>query len=357
MVKIKNKQTGFTIVELIVVIVVIAILVGVSTMAYGAWRTSTVKNVVKSDLSGAVAALMDARNFGGKFPTSIPTTFSASEGVQLSGGGSSNGEKYCVEGVSAESPGLVLYISSESASAGPQVGSCPEIDVDHITWQERAPVTSQPWSDIAMSADGTKISAVSTNGFMQSSSDAGVTWRQPNSSINGAVFRSVDMSANGVKIIAVATNHNVRLSTDSGSTLLYSTYSGQFNWSSVAYNSAGTFAIFGVSSGYIYTSNTDGAGYFTQQSSAPLADWKAVAASSSGSRLVAVASSRHIYTSTDYGATWIERTGSGARLWTDVAISNDGLKIVATATGAYGAHIYTSENFGATWTERSSAGA
>lgn len=54
---------GFTIVELVVVIVVMGILATITVASYGNWRERTVTNQIKSDLNGVATAMENVRNF------------------------------------------------------------------------------------------------------------------------------------------------------------------------------------------------------------------------------------------------------------------------------------------------------
>jgi prepilin-type N-terminal cleavage/methylation domain-containing protein len=115
---------GFTIVELLVVIGVIGILAAVSVVGYGAWRASTLATQVKSDLNGAASAMESARTFDGKYPVSIPSSFSGSDGVTLTGGGSVDGATFCIEAVSDDDAAIVFYIDETTKDAGAQDGTC-----------------------------------------------------------------------------------------------------------------------------------------------------------------------------------------------------------------------------------------
>lgn len=53
-------KNGFTIVELIVVIAVIAILAGLVIVGYGQWRSNLTNSEVKNDLSAAATAMDSA---------------------------------------------------------------------------------------------------------------------------------------------------------------------------------------------------------------------------------------------------------------------------------------------------------
>lgn len=76
-------RRGFTIVEVMIVVVVIAILAGVSTMAYNGWQKSTAEAVAKSDLLQAASLLKNYHNFNNGYPSRIYSDqLSGSEGSE-----------------------------------------------------------------------------------------------------------------------------------------------------------------------------------------------------------------------------------------------------------------------------------
>ncbi len=122
-----SSKNGFTIAELIVVIVVIGILASVTIVGYGSWKSSTLSAAVKSDLNGAVSAMENYRNFNDGYPSSIPTTFTPSNGVTLTVYGPSNTAGYCIDGVSNENPSITYYVSSAKKDQGAIAGTCSGI--------------------------------------------------------------------------------------------------------------------------------------------------------------------------------------------------------------------------------------
>lgn len=62
------KQRGFTIVEIMVVIVVIAILSAFVTLSYRAWREDSIKTAIRADLRSAAQAMEQYRNFNNAYP-------------------------------------------------------------------------------------------------------------------------------------------------------------------------------------------------------------------------------------------------------------------------------------------------
>jgi len=118
----QHTSSGFTLVEILVVIAVIAVLVTFAILAVGNWRQSTAETEVKSDLNSLVGAMESARNFSTGYPTSIPSTFSASSNVTVTYK-SGNAANYCAEGVSKVVTSVLYHIDS-SVSNEPQSGIC-----------------------------------------------------------------------------------------------------------------------------------------------------------------------------------------------------------------------------------------
>lgn len=116
--KSKKPSRGFTMIEIIVTVIVISILVPLFVVGYGNWRKSVAQSQVKSDLNGIAGAMEDARNFGNAYPADVSslTTFSAGEGVSLSGGSQDGGKTYCVSAVYDDDPSVRYYVSSTGGS-------------------------------------------------------------------------------------------------------------------------------------------------------------------------------------------------------------------------------------------------
>lgn len=118
-----RRKTGFTVVELLVVIVVLGILASIGVVGYGAWKTRTAQNVIKSDLINVVAAMESARNFGTRgYPATVPATVSASKDVTFFGGGFNNRQAFCVQATSTQSAGVIMHVTNTNKT--PQTGSC-----------------------------------------------------------------------------------------------------------------------------------------------------------------------------------------------------------------------------------------
>ena len=95
--------------------------------------------------------------------------------------------------------------------------------------------------------------------------------------------------------------------------------------------------------------------YWREQVGSGSRIWSSIASSSDGSKLVACVDnnlSGYIYTSTNYGVTWTQR--AGPKTWQSVVSSSDGTKLAAiTSLGDY---IYTSTDSGVTWVAQTGSG-
>ncbi len=119
----KKQITGFTVIELIVVIVVIGILAGISIVSYGAWRHSATAASVKSDLNNVISAMESARTFNNSYPSTLPSSVVASNGNVLTES-ATDGTFYCVDGTNSNDSSVAYYVASETKSQGPLSGTC-----------------------------------------------------------------------------------------------------------------------------------------------------------------------------------------------------------------------------------------
>jgi len=114
---------GFTIIELILVIMIIGILAAISIVSYGNWQKSLIQAQLESNLNSAATAMEGYRNFNNGYPSLIPTTFTSSQYVTLSGGGSSDSKEYCIDAVSSQDPTAHYYIDQDIIKSA-QAGTC-----------------------------------------------------------------------------------------------------------------------------------------------------------------------------------------------------------------------------------------
>ena len=233
-----------------------------------------------------------------------------------------------------------------------------------VIWEQRrsSQGSSQLWTGIAASSDGSKLVAVAGypgGGQIYTSADFGDTWTAHE--INRS-WTSVASSSDGTKLVAVDSGLGTGLpggriytSTDAG--LSWSPYGPTNAWLSVASSADGNKLVaveqhsVPISGGRIYISTDAGLNWTAR---GPTNIWVGVASSADGTKLVACGYTSFegglIYTSTDSGLTWTKRaiTAMNCRV---VASSADGTKLVVISDQG---QIYTSVDSGVSWTTRES---
>jgi len=207
-----NKTTsGFTIVEIILVIIVIGILASISIVSYSSWSQSINVAKLKSDLNGVAAAMENSRTYGNVYPETIPTTFTASSGVTttLNGGALNGGKGYCAEATN----GTQTYNITSIYNTTPLVGPCPKLFLDAGN-PGSYPGSGTTWTDLSGNGSiGTLYSTVgynsanggsltfdgTANSYVDSSYTSTVTrtgnyslstWVYKTSTSNGTIFQN-----------------------------------------------------------------------------------------------------------------------------------------------------------------------
>lgn len=119
-----RKKTGFTIVELLVVIVVIAILASITYFVIQSWRRDSADMQVKNELLHAAAALKQYRNFNSDYPGSGAFTpiYEVGDDVTLNYTRRANGT-YCLNGSSHTHTSVRWNIDS-NIKTEPRSGAC-----------------------------------------------------------------------------------------------------------------------------------------------------------------------------------------------------------------------------------------
>ena len=129
-------QIGFTVAELMVVIVVIGIIAGITTVGYGAWRAQIARSEVESTLNGATSAMESVRNWNSGYPLAIPSTFDSGEGVSLSYGYGTD-KYFCINAESTRIEGIRYFIDTSQKSELKK-GSCSEGEEGVSRWKSIA---------------------------------------------------------------------------------------------------------------------------------------------------------------------------------------------------------------------------
>lgn len=110
----KTLPKGFTLVELLIVIVVISILVTIGTISYNAYIKRAEETSVKSALAAATQTMKSETFKNNSYPSSISSTnFKPSSNVEVTGG-SSDGRTYCLIAKSLKNPSISYYATEVS---------------------------------------------------------------------------------------------------------------------------------------------------------------------------------------------------------------------------------------------------
>jgi prepilin-type N-terminal cleavage/methylation domain-containing protein len=345
----KEKQSGFTIVELLIVIVVIGILAGITIIAFnGVLRKATIATL-QSDLANATKVLKSAEITNGVLPSDT-TSLRASTGVtyQYTFNAATIPQTFCV---TATKDTLSYYITQVGGEA--IAGACPghianggpiPNSFTTLTVTARAGAGIRDWKAVASSADGTKLVAVAQSSVIVTSNDSGATWTSQTNS-GSRSWSSVTMSADGTKIAATVTNGYIYTSANSGIDWTERQSATIRNWSSIDGSTDGTKLIAGAAAsaaGGVSTSTDSGVTWTTRTTAV---DIRSVATSNSGDTLIAAQYGSYLRKSTDGGVTWSSISGMGGANWAFVTCSSTCATLLA---GTFSSSSFYSTDGGAT---------
>jgi len=225
---------GFSIVEIIVVVVVLGILASVIVIGYGAWQASLGENVVKSDLRSAASAMEDARTWEGAtgYPSTIPSTFVASDKVTVTKFESDSGY-FCLQGTHIDKPGVIMRVSSKNAD--PVVGACGVVVetvagtgvnglVNGSAASSRFSVTTDVTVDssgniyVADAEDNNRIRKITSSGVVSTFAGSGVSGFADGSptSARFSYPSGIAVDASGTVYVSDLYNNRIRKITSSG---------------------------------------------------------------------------------------------------------------------------------------------
>lgn len=133
--KTKSQNTGFTIVELLIVVVVIAILAAITIVAFNGIQQRSKLSALKSELTNAAKSLEAANVTEGSYPTSLPANVPVSSSTQLSLSQTSSG--FCINAQDKSNPqnqwryespdGIKEGLCSGAVIAGSEQGLNPNL--------------------------------------------------------------------------------------------------------------------------------------------------------------------------------------------------------------------------------------
>ena len=116
------RAAGFTIVEVMVVVVILGILASLTAFSFGNWQSGMAKNEVKSDLIMAGTAMNASKNFSSAPLTSVPSTFNPSKNIIIEPTDAPTGQ-YCINAYHTKYTSLRMSI--RTGATQPEDGLCP----------------------------------------------------------------------------------------------------------------------------------------------------------------------------------------------------------------------------------------
>lgn len=118
----RSKKGGFTIVELLIVVVVISILAAITIVGYNGIQNRARISLIQSNLSNASKQMELASIDSVSYPTAFPVAFKASDGLVMSL--SENGSSYCINAEYKASSSASLWYFDPSDGVSKE-GTCP----------------------------------------------------------------------------------------------------------------------------------------------------------------------------------------------------------------------------------------
>lgn len=336
------KFKGFTIVELMVVIVILGILTGLSVFGYSNWHKSISEKEVQSDLQIAASAMENAKNFGAGYPSSLPSNFTSSDKVTLTYRTGSL-TSYCIDAVHTSNPSIQYFINSAQGSK-PAVGACPPAPVLGETWTALAAPAANQWMAVAYGAG--KFVAVSNTGTSRvMTSTDGTSWTLQASAV-AAAGNWTNVQYNNGKFIALGSStgtHRVMTSPD-GITWTAGTLAA-YNWDGTAYGASKHVALNANTPTTAYTS-TDGLTWSTT-AGIPSGNWSDIAFGNGRFAAGAISGTNRMMYSSN-GTSWTVSTLTNGSFSGISDVIYAGGKFVASANSSTN-NVLTSLD-GITWT-------
>lgn len=238
-------RRGFTIVELLIVIVVIAILAALTIVAYNGITQRATASTVQADLHQARASIENAKTLDGSdFPTDI-RTLNSGTGLPVSTGNSGlylrSANGFCVS-VTNVNNSITNYVNSQGVSGA---GLCPAtVSILTSGWWAADFLTTDKAGNSYISSQQNKVFKLTSGGVLSTYAGTGTAGTADGASTTVAQFSfpaGTAMAADGTLYVVDRNNHCIRRITPDGQQV--STYAGLCGTSGMVYGT-GTAARF-----------------------------------------------------------------------------------------------------------------
>ena len=350
-----STRAGFTIVEVVIAVVIIAILASITIIGYNMVTKQSVETSLKADLQAVKSTLTMESRQTGSYPAPASASFMSGGQVFKASGDNIltytvDGSQYCAAVRNPQYP-YTFYVSSQTGQVKP--GDCSEAG---NVWTAQTTPTNA-WSEIVygngvfLATASGSVSAPETPGFGSTSTN-GTSWSNAFSVGSGS---AIDPSATygGGKFVvkyelgkipsAASSNNGVTWQNNTpGAT-------SQYQGNSVAYG-AGVYVSTVSSPPETYTrvfTSTDGLTWTNRTTTIPWYTWSAV--TYSNGKFVAVGTNQ-VMVSTN-GISWTLSATPPSGTWSAVTYGN-GLFV---AVGRSGTNRVMTSPDGVTWTARTPA--
>jgi len=358
--KVPNKHlatAGFTIVELLVVVVVIGILAAITIVSYNGITSRAVQTSMQSDLQSGATALSLDNVQNGAYPADAASA-NGGKGLQSSGTNSltytPEAGEYCLT-VASPKTSQTFYLTSTNQTV--RAGSCTDAG---NTWTARS-IPTNSWSKIAfgngtfLAAGGGSVVSTESSPLGSTSSD-GSTWSTTFNIGSGSAVTPFPTYGNG-KFVTYFNTGRVKsaVSSNNGSTWQNAAPGGtitDYQGVSVAYGN-GVFVTTVNTPPETYTrvyTSTDGINWTSQVTPIAWNGWPSVTFANGKFVAVASSGSNQSMTSTD-GVSWTLGSPTPSGTWSSVTYGNG--MFVAVASG--GTNRVMTSTDGVSWTARTAA--
>jgi len=118
----KKQRFGFTVVELLIVIVVIGIIATITVISYAGIQEKSVRNTVEADLRSASSALETTKSNSGGYPATKPADLPKSNGTEYTYVYYGTTKSYCLAATTTEGDIPSIYLTSDNSTI--KEGTC-----------------------------------------------------------------------------------------------------------------------------------------------------------------------------------------------------------------------------------------